>query len=100
MFGQIHLVLPTWHFQLMMWQKPQKRFLLEGVLRSTLEGVSDRRIFPVAELQRFKIITAWYAVFTAALVLHMPGEPPKGVSVGGKANRVALKNFYQGMERG
>ena len=72
---------------------------LEGALEQMLDGVEGHWVYPLTEVSRLTINTAWWSTFTAAMVLQGHGGPPRGISIKGKEMRMAAKGFFAGLER-
>ena len=69
---------------------------LEGALQGLLADMPQRRVLPVGDAEMFQVKTGW---FTGGLYFKLPGEARKTMNIRGKENKLAVKAFYQGMER-
>ena len=66
---------------------------LVGLFRDLLADDKYQRVFPVDELEKFKVKTG---LFTGGMFWKMPGEAKKNAHIPGKPNKVAVKTFYEG----
>ena len=69
---------------------------LEQALQGLLADMPQRRVLRVRDAEKFQIKTGW---LTGGLVFKLPGEARKTLNIRGKEHKVALKAFYEGLER-
>jgi hypothetical protein len=68
---------------------------VQGLVDLFTEVLADdkyQRVFAVDELEKFKVKTG---LFTGGMYWKMPGEARKTANIPGKANKVAVKTFYE-----
>lgn len=69
---------------------------LEEMLQSLLKNLPQRRVLAVKDADVFQVKTGW---LTGGLYFRQANEPRRTVNLRGKQNKLAVKAFYQGLER-
>jgi hypothetical protein len=64
---------------------------LEGALRNMFGGDKTRWVFPIAEMETFKVTTGWFGMIS----LKARGESVRRVVIRDKGGKATAKQFYE-----